>query len=120
MRGVTYLWNDSQTGIERPEGIQYGFIAQEIMELFPEKVTKDPLGFYQTSYGDYDPLFVEAFKEQQKQIDALRSQVAGLEAENELLKESLQKQTKLEERLSALEALIEKNENSVEASTERK
>jgi len=27
MRGVSYEWNDTQTGAKRPEGIQYGFVA---------------------------------------------------------------------------------------------
>ncbi len=96
MRGVTYLWDDDKTGAKRPEGLQYGFIAQELMEVFPEKVTKDNLGFYQTAYGDYDPLFVEAIKE-------LKSEVETLSEENAKLKEQLSKMEKLDARLSALE-----------------
>ena len=96
MRGVTYLWDDTQTGIKRPDNLQYGFIAQELMEVFPEKVTKDNLGFYQTAYGDYDPIFVEAIKELKDEIDVLT-------IENKKLKESLKKYEELEARLSALE-----------------
>ena len=72
LRGVTYEWNDNKTGNKRPRGIQYGFIAQELMEVFPGKVSKDNLGYYQTAYGDYDPLFVQAFKELSKQIKELK------------------------------------------------
>lgn len=96
MRGVTYLWNDDKTGTKRPEGLQYGFVAQELMEVFPEKVTKDNLGFYQTAYGDYDPLFVEAIKE-------LKSEVEILSEENAKLKAQLLKMEQIEARLSALE-----------------
>ena len=96
MRGVTYLWNDDKTGIERPDNLQYGFIAQEIMEVFPEKVTEDNLGYYQTAYGDYDPIFVEAIKE-------LKNEVETLKEENIKLKEALKKQEQLEQRLEALE-----------------
>ena len=96
MRGVTYNWNDNQTGTPRPEGTQYGFIAQELMKVFPEKVTKDNLGFYQTAYGDYDPLFVEAIKE-------LKSEVEILSEENAKLKAQLLKMEQIEARLSALE-----------------
>ena len=96
MRGVTYFWNDDKTGIDRPESLQYGFIAQELMQVFPDKVTKDNLGFYQTAYGDYDPIFVEAIKELNTKID-------NLESENEQLKQQLQQYKSLEARISALE-----------------
>ncbi|MEZ4874819.1 MAG: tail fiber domain-containing protein [Flavobacteriaceae bacterium] len=96
MRGVTYLWNDTQTGIKRPENLQYGFIAQELMEVFPEKVTQDNLGFYQTAYGDYDPLFVEAIKELKKEVETLSE-------ENQQLKAQLSQYQTLEARLAALE-----------------
>jgi len=96
MRGVTYFWNDDKTGIDRPESLQYGFIAQELMQVFPDKVTKDNLGFYQTAYGDYDPIFVEAIKELNTKID-------NLESENEQLKQQLQQYESLEARISALE-----------------
>jgi len=96
MKGVTYLWNDTKTGIDRPTEIQYGFIAQELMQLFPEKVTKDSLGYYQTAYGDYDPIFVEAIKE-------LNTKLEILENENQQLKNQLKKYEDLEARLSALE-----------------
>ena len=96
MRGVTYLWNDTQTGIKRPENLQYGFIAQELMEVFPEKVTMDNLGYYQTAYGDYDPIFVEAIKELKLEVDTLKE-------ENDSLKKLIEKYKNLEARLSALE-----------------
>ena len=82
--------------MKRPEGIQYGFIAQELMKVFPEKVSKDNLGFYQTAYGDYDALFVQAIKE-------LNTKVEGLETENQQLKKMLSKYEELEVRLSVLE-----------------
>ena len=106
MRGVTYLWDDDKTGSKRPEGLQYGFIAQELMEVFPEKVTKDNLGFYQTAYGDYDPIFVEAIKELKTKNEKLQEKVKSLETQ-------LSKYEELEARLSALE-----NKNSESNSDE--
>lgn len=97
LRGVTYLWNDNKTGSKRPEGIQYGFIAQEIQEVFPEKVSEDNLGYLQTAYGDYDALFVQAIKEQQLQIEKLSE-------ENKLLKAALSMVDDLETRINALES----------------
>jgi hypothetical protein len=67
--GVSYYWNDTKTGNTRPESIQYGFIAQDLMQVFPEHVTKDNQGFYQTAYGTYDAFYVEAIKELQTKFD---------------------------------------------------
>ncbi|MDT0556323.1 tail fiber domain-containing protein, partial [Patiriisocius hiemis] len=83
MRGVTYQWNDTQTGTKRPKGKQYGFIAQELMGVFPENVKKDNLGFYQTPYGTYDALYVQSIK-------ALHSKVENLERENAQLKKQIE------------------------------
>ncbi|PQB04109.1 tail fiber domain-containing protein [Aureitalea marina] len=99
LRGVTYHWNDNQTGLDRPETIQYGFVAQELMEVFPEKVTKDGLGFYQTAYGDYDALFVQAFKELKAQNEEKDERIAELE-------DKLQQMEALADRLSALETKL--------------
>lgn len=99
LRGVTYNWNDTQTGIERPTTIQYGFIAQELMEVFPDKVTKDGLGFYQTAYGDYDALFVQAFKELNNQLAEKNQRINELE--NQIKELQL-----LSERLDLIEAKL--------------
>jgi len=97
MRGVTYKWDDDKTGLDRPESIQYGFIAQDLQKIWPTKVSEDGQGFLQTAYGDYDAMFVEAFKAQQAQIQTLKQ-------ENKTLTEKLNKLEQLEARLSALEA----------------
>lgn len=82
LEGVTYEWNDDKTGSMRPEGIQYGFIAQDIKEVFPTLVEEDNLGYYQTAYGTYDPMMVEA-------IRALNERITALQSENALLKEEI-------------------------------
>ncbi len=99
LRGVTYNWNDTKTGIERPENIQYGFIAQELMKVFPEKVSLDANGYYQTAYGDYDALIIEAIKE-------LNKRIKDLELENDSLKAQLEISKSIEARLQALEDKI--------------
>lgn len=99
LRGVTYEWNDDKTGVERPVEKQYGFIAQELMEVFPEKVSKDAQGFYQTAYGDYDALFVQAIKELKAEVDALK-------AENEALKVNLAEKEDMQTRLEKVEAML--------------
>ena len=95
LRGVTYYWNDDKTGTVRPENLQIGFIAQEIAEIFPEKVTEDNLGFLQTAYGDYDPIVFQAIK-------ALNDKIEKLENENSALKSALEKVNALEAKLEQM------------------
>jgi N-acetylneuraminic acid mutarotase len=106
LQGVTYEWNDDKTGSKRPEGIQYGFIAQNIQEVFPSLVAEDNLGYLQTAYGTYDAMTVEA-------IRALYQKIENLEAEKNLLKTEVSSfQTQLSEmdqikqRMARLEAVL--------------
>ena len=62
LRGVTYEWDDDKTGSRRPEGVQYGFTAQNIQTVFPTLVEEDKLGYLQTAYGTYDAMTVEAIR----------------------------------------------------------
>ena len=103
MRGVTYQWNDNQTGIDRPTEVQYGFIAQEIMEVFPEKVSEDGQGFYQTAYGDYDALFVQSIKE-------LKNELEDKDKRIKVLEDALQSQELILERINAIEAKLGLND----------
>jgi hypothetical protein len=96
LRGVTYLWNDDKTGINRPIETQMGFIAQEIAAVFPEKVTEDNLGYLQTAYGDYDPIVFQAIK-------ALNDKIVKLENENTALKSALERINEIEAKLNQLE-----------------
>ena len=82
MQGVSYEWNDDKTDFRRPEGEQIGFIAQDLREIWPEKVSEDHLGYLQTAYGDYDPVIVEAIK-------ALNEKLELQAKEIELLKRRL-------------------------------
>jgi hypothetical protein len=100
MRGVTYEWNDDKTGYNRPQGIQYGFIAQDLQKIWPTKVSEDADGYLQTAYSDYDAMFVEAFKAQQAKINALQQQ-------NETLANQLNQQHQTIETLqSSVEKLL--------------
>ena len=80
LRGVTYKWNDDKTGIQRPESIQYGFVAQEIQQVFPEKVKADAQGYLQTAYGDYDALMVQSMKAIVERLEKLEAENAQLRA----------------------------------------
>lgn len=86
MRGVEFEWNDNVTKYQRPKGVQIGFIAQELQEVWPEKISEDEDGYLQTAYGDYDPIFVESIRalndkitKQEKTIETLTQRLAELE-----------------------------------------
>ena len=55
-----------------------GVIAQEIEQYFPEVVITQPDDIKTFNYGAMAGAFIEAFKEQQSQIDELRAMVQKL------------------------------------------
>jgi hypothetical protein len=61
---------------------RFGFVAQDVKEVFPELVSKDAKGYLNVDYIGLIPVMVEALKEQQKQIDDLEAKLYG---ENQLL-----------------------------------
>lgn len=56
-------------------GRDVGVIAQEIEEILPEAVTTRDSGYKAVNYEKIVPLLIEAIKDQQKQIDELKSKV---------------------------------------------
>lgn len=77
LRPVTYLMKE-----ETPEnkGLQYGFIAQEVRELFPSLVTssEDPNGTIGMNYQGLIAPTIYVVQEQQKEIDALKKEIEEL------------------------------------------
>jgi hypothetical protein len=55
-----------------------GVIAQEIEQHFPEVVHVEDNGLKTVNYGAMAGAFIEAFKEQQTQIDELKAMVQKL------------------------------------------
>lgn len=56
---------------------QIGFIAQDVDKILPQLVKTDEFsGLESVGYMAVIPILVEAIKEQQKQIDALKAEVA--------------------------------------------
>jgi hypothetical protein len=75
MRGVSY----NKIGEQEKK---VGVIAQEILEVLPEVVSQDETGTYSVAYGNISAVLIEAIKEltntvkeQQKQIDELKSKL---------------------------------------------
>lgn len=59
------------------EKAEFGFLAQELMEVYPELVSKDTLGYYYVNYIGLIPVLVEALKEQKTEIEALKLAYSG-------------------------------------------
>lgn len=79
LRGVNFEWIDENA---HEKGSQIGFIAQETINVIPEVVGGSESTSYTMQYAPITAVLVEAMKEQQSQIEALK-------AENEELKQKL-------------------------------
>jgi hypothetical protein len=66
LRGVNYVLKESQQK-------QIGIIAQEVEKVIPEVVSTSEDGMKSVSYGNIVGLLIEAIKEQQAQIDELKT-----------------------------------------------
>jgi hypothetical protein len=53
------------------ETSEFGFLAQELKDVYPELVRQDTLGYYYVNYIGLIPVLVEALKDQKAQINAL-------------------------------------------------
>jgi hypothetical protein len=73
LRGVTYNRTDSTDTTQK-----LGVIAQEIQQVIPQVVQEQTNGMLGVSYGNIAGLFIEAFKEQQQQIEKLTKLVNQL------------------------------------------
>jgi hypothetical protein len=74
LRGVTFTRND----LEDKETRHMGVIAQEVEQYFPEVVHTTENGIKTVNYGAMAGAFIEAFKDQQRQIDELKALVQKL------------------------------------------
>ncbi|MBC7447278.1 MAG: tail fiber domain-containing protein [Hymenobacteraceae bacterium] len=99
LRGVRYEWNalGQQRGGKAGAG-QMGLIAQELEKLYPELVFTDTDGYKAVNYAQLTPVLIEALKEQQVQIEALKAAAIAEKTQTTATLESLT------ERLRALEA----------------
>ena len=75
LKGVTWNWNDdaSETQKSTPN---VGVIAQDVEKVLPQLVTDRDNGFKGVDYAKLTGLLIEAIKDQQKQIDELKSKLS--------------------------------------------
>jgi hypothetical protein len=75
MQGVNYEL------IANPEqGIQYGFIAQDLRKIFPTKVYENKVGYLSSSYGDFVPMIVESLKALNERVEKLEANKFDIKA----------------------------------------
>lgn len=63
-----------------PKGRQIGLIAQDVEKEFPELVTTDSEGYKSVSYEKLTAVLLEAIKEQRKEIDMLKKELAEIKS----------------------------------------
>jgi len=81
MEGVTFQWKTAEYQDKGfPEGRHYGVVADNIEKVLPEIVREGPEGEKAVAYTEIIPVLIEAMKEQQRQIEVLKLEVAGLKA----------------------------------------
>jgi hypothetical protein len=73
LRGVYYTRTDIEDKSQK-----IGVIAQEIQEVLPQVVSESDKGILVVSYGNITGVLIEAIKEQQTQIEELKTIINGL------------------------------------------
>ena len=68
LRGVSYTRKD-----KTDKSTKIGVIAQEVLEVLPEVVSKDDEGMYSVAYGNLAGVFIEAIKELENKIKELEN-----------------------------------------------
>lgn len=69
IRGVSFEYKDKHKYIS---GAKIGVIAQELQKVYPEMVTQGKDGFLKVDYTQLTGMLIQAVKEQQKEIEALK------------------------------------------------
>ena len=83
LRGVSYFMKDEFKEKGFGDGLQIGVIAQEVEKVYPELViTNESTGYKAVNYPKFTPILIQALKEQQEEIEALKRENEALKANN--------------------------------------
>ena len=74
LKGVTWNWNENADELQKSLP-NVGVIAQDVEKVLPQLVHDRDNGFKGVDYAKLTGLLIEAIKEQQKQIDELKSKL---------------------------------------------
>lgn len=81
LRGISFDWNpDEKTNLLLMYGKQIGMIAQEVEAVYPELVQTNENGYKMVDYAKLTPILLEAIREQQTEIDALKADLEWIKA----------------------------------------
>jgi len=67
-----------------PSGRHQGFMAQEMLGIYPQVVQENSHGYYAINYMEMIPVLTKAIQEQQRQIKDLQQEVAVLKSTKDL------------------------------------
>lgn len=82
----TYHYKDQQIDAS----LSAGFMAQELMHIFPDAVKLNEEGFYGVNYNYLTVVAIKAIQEQQNEIATLKTQNKSLEAKLESLQRDIE------------------------------
>lgn len=99
LKPSTYRFKDQEDG----EPLSYGFIAQEVQQVYPDFVRKHESGVLTLGYESFIPVAVAAIQEQQEIIDGQAAEIASLKKQ---LEEAQARDESQERRLAAIESLL--------------
>ncbi|MEN8259162.1 MAG: tetratricopeptide repeat protein [Pseudomonadota bacterium] len=81
LKGVNFDWKvDEDIEVIINNQSRVGFIAQEVEEVIPQIVYTTPEGYKGVHYSNLVAILVEAIKEQQSEIDALKQKLLSKES----------------------------------------
>jgi hypothetical protein len=90
LQGVSYYYNtQAYPNMNFGESKQIGFIAQDVEKVIPEVVSKDNKGYESITYDKMSAVLVEAIKEQQTQIETLKTDNQNLQTQVDSLNSRL-------------------------------
>ena len=75
IRGVRFTWKE--TGAP-----SLGVIAQELLQVAPELVTRNELGVHTVNYAGLNAILIEAMKDLHSQVQLLRTEIENLKNGN--------------------------------------
>ena len=68
LAGYEFDWNDNQ---DNYKGHDYGVVAQEVQEIFPELVSERDGGYLGVKYEKLVPVLIESVKELKERVEEI-------------------------------------------------
>ena len=96
---------------------EYGYLAQELIEIFPDLVSEDAEGYYGVNYIGLIPIIVEVMKDQKDTIETQQERIDQQQTEIGILQQIALEQelnlTELRDRVEVLENMVITQNNNI-------